>query len=389
MGITQTDSGICIKGFEAAGARDKENEKYGLSLIKANKVCAAAGVFTKHNLKAAPLQVTKEKINSKEGIQAIVANSGNANACVKDGLKDAREMCEKTAKKLGIEQKHVAVASTGIIGRRLEMEKIRSLIDQCSENMSSSPENSELAAGAIMTTDTKIKEYSIEYKGIKIGAIAKGSGMVNPNMGTMLCFITTNAALSQETIQIALQSAVEDSFNMLTIDGEISTNDMVLLLSTQEKECRPKDFQKALDHITTEMTKRLAMDGEGSTKYLAAEIQGAAREEDARKAAQVIVKSSLVKTALYGENPNWGRIVAAVGSVIEMDCSKMDIIYETPGRKAKIVEKGMPRDIEGTRKVLKNNTIKIIVDLNEGEEEAIAFGCDLTEEYVQINAEYN
>ncbi|OYT25789.1 MAG: bifunctional ornithine acetyltransferase/N-acetylglutamate synthase [Candidatus Altiarchaeales archaeon ex4484_96] len=384
MAVYESDEGICIDGFKAAGVR---RGRYGLALIACDRVCRTAGVFTRNNIKAAPLQLNKRKLDA--GFQAVVANSGNANACVSEGLDDAEMMCAKAAEELNISKKNVGVASTGIIGKRLDMDLINELIGEAAGQLTSSAEGSTKAAQAIMTTDKTVKMLSIEYKGIKVGAIAKGAGMIAPDMATMLCFISTNADLRVSELQDALTESVDESFNMLSIDEDMSTNDMVLLLSTATAECNISDFKHALNYLTREMAIKMAKDGEGSTKYLQVEVKGALTKKQARKGAKAIISSNLVKTALHGENPNWGRITAALGSKIGYLFAQTDIIFSSGAQKALVLEKGVVGDLETARKVLAEREIKLTVNLNQGEYKATAYGCDLSPEYVEINAKYS
>ena len=385
--IVKTEWGVCIDNFKASGVREG---KYGLALIVNDSICKTAGVFTTNRIKSASVMLDKKRIDN--GFQAIVINSGNANSCVKDGLRDAEEICKMTAKRLNINERNVGIASTGIIGKRLNMELIEILVDKACKLLSNSSNGSKNAARAIMTTDTKMKELSIEYNGIKIGGIAKGAGMIAPDLATMLCFLTTNANLSRYDLQNALEIAVDESFNMLVIDNDMSTNDTVLLMSNGKKKCTKDDFQYALNYITKEFARMIASDGEGVTKFMEVEVKGAKSRDDARNGAKAIVSSSLVKSAIHGENPNWGRIAAALGSKVNYEFENIDIIFETCGknkRTAVVIEGGEVNDLKGAREVLKNDNFRIIVDLHSGEERAVAFGCDLSPEYIHINAEYN
>lgn len=384
MDIRSINSGICIDGFRAAGIK---KGKYGVALIVNDKICEAAGVFTTNSIKGAHIPVDRKGL--KNGFQTIVINSGNANACVKSGIRDAERMCEIAGRELDIDPKHIGVASTGIIGIKLDLERIENLIKKASLRLLNSPEGSESAAKAIMTTDTKLKQISFEYKGIKIGGIAKGAGMIAPNLATMLCFLTTNADLDRETLQRILERAVNDSFNLLVIDGDMSTNDTVLLMSNRRKSCNSKDFQYLLSYTTKEMAKLMAMDGEGATKFLEVELRGAKTANDARAGAKAIISSPLVKTAVFGENPNWGRIIAAMGSEINFDFEKTDILFESKKSKAYVVKKGKAMDLDKIRNILRGKEIRIVVNLNSGKEKAMAWGCDLTSGYIKINASYN
>ncbi len=382
--IKGIDSGICIDNFRAAGVREG---KYGVALIVNDKICDTVGVFTRNSIKGAHILVDRGKIGN--GFQAVIVNSGNANTCVLDGVADAEMMCEIAGRELGINPKHVGVASTGIIGRKLDIQKIEELTRKASSSLLNSPQGSKSAAEAIMTTDTRLKQVSFEYKGIKIGGIAKGSGMISPNMATMLCFLTTNANLSKETLKEALMRSVDESLNLLVIDGDMSTNDTVLLMSNRTKSCDPGDFQHLLNYTTREITKLIAIDGEGATKFLEVEVRGAKNREDARAGAKAILSSPLVKTAMFGENPNWGRIIAALGSKIKFEFEKVDILLESGKNTVYAVKKGDIGDLDIARDVLKGREIKVTVNLNSGSGKATAWGCDLTREYVDINASYN
>lgn len=384
MEITSRDSGLCIDGFKAYGVKEG---RYGVALIVGEQVCDSAAVYTTSSVKGAHITVDQGKVDT--GLQAVIVNSGNANAYIKEGVEDAEKMCEIAARELGIDKKHVGVASTGITGRKLDLDKIAELAEKAASKLTNSADGSRKAAEAIMTTDTKVKELCFEYKGLKVGGIGKGAGMIAPRLATMLCFLTTNADLRGEELQKALEKSVEDSFNMLVVDGDMSPNDTVLLMSNGKKTCSLDDFQYLLDHTTREMAKLMAKDGEGASKFLEVKVQGAKTRDDARTAAKAVISSSLVKTALYGENPNWGRILAAIGSRMEVDLEKLDLFFESGKQRAQVVEKGVGKDLKKAAEVLKNREIRVIVDLNEGDGKATAWGCDLTEDYVKINAGYN
>ena len=382
MDMEKSEQGVCIDGFKASGLK---RGKYGLALIVNDGVCKSAGVFTRNSVKAAHVLLDGKKLES--GIQVIVINSGNANCCVKNALQDAGKMCELAAKALGIDAENVAVASTGIIGKKLDLGIVEELTREAGKTLSE--KGSHLAAEAIMTTDTFSKEISVEFNGIKVGGIAKGAGMINPDMATMLCFLTTNANLGTKELQRALSKSVDSSFNMLSIDGDMSTNDTVLLLSNGKFDCSREDFQMVLDYATVELAKMIAKDGEGATKLIEVEVSGAADNETARKGAKAVVSSDLVKSAIYGENPNWGRIVSALGSVIELNFEKIDIEFQSEKGKAEVVKHGSVKDLKKASEILKGKEIRILVNLGSGNREATAFGCDLTPEYVRINAKYS
>ena len=392
------NGGICaVKTVMASGSR---NGKYGLTII-VNKGSSASAVFTSNKVVAAPVIITKDSIEDGK-LSAIVANSGNANCFTgEEGLKDAKEMAEKVADKLNIKPQDVAVASTGIIGRKMPMEIINNLIDESSEKLENSPDASHVAAEAIMTTDTFPKEISVQTKlnngnMVKIGGITKGSGMIAPNMGTMLCFITTDAKASSEELNIALKKAVDKSFNMVVVDGDESTNDTVILMANKGSGEIDENFQEALDFVCIELAKMMAKDGEGATKYMEVTVNGAVSVEDAKEASKAIVGSSLVKSALFGADPNWGRVVAAVGySGANMDENSVDITFKSENKNVEIVKNGSilateeSEELKIAEELMKKDEIIIIVNLNLGNHSATAFGCDLSYDYVKINSEYS
>lgn len=390
--------GICaVDGVLASGSR---KGKYGVSVI-VSKENTASAVFTSNKVVAAPVIVTKDVL--KDGkLSAIVANSGNANCFTgEEGISSAKEMTKRVADKLNIDLNDVAAASTGIIGRKLPLDIINALIDESLNTLENSPEASFAAAEAIMTTDTFSKEFAVQNtlkdgSTVKIGGITKGSGMIAPNMGTMLCFITTDVKASAEELNDALKKAVDKSFNMVVVDGDESTNDTVILMSNGSSGKMDENFQEALEYVCIELAKMMAKDGEGETKYMEVHVNGAASSGDAKSASKAIVGSSLVKTALFGADPNWGRVVAAVGySGAEMDENLVDITFKSDNETVKIVEKGSILAFDGTdelktaEKIMQNDEIEIIVDLNLGKHSAAAYGCDLSCDYVKINSEYS
>ena len=384
MKVKMTEKGVCSDGFKAAGVREG---KYGLALIVADKVCASAGVYTKNSCKAAPVILTKSRV--KRGLKAVVANSGCANACIKEGMKDAKKMAELTARTLGVKSGNIGVASTGIIGKRINLDLIEKLVGIACKKLSKTPEASLRAAKSIMTTDTQSKQFSVEYNGIQVGGICKGAGMISPNMATMLCFMTTNADLSRQQLQRALELSVSKSFNMLVIDGDMSTNDTVLLLASGKKKCSLSVFQKLLDYVTVELAKKIAKDGEGASKYLEFEVINARNHASAAKVAKAIASSPLVKTAFYGENPNWGRIISTIGSKIKFNPMKTTITFNSEKGSMNAFNQGSVGDLKKAREVLKAKEIRITVNLRQGKSKAKALSCDLTAEYVRINAGYS
>lgn len=391
------NGGICaVDGVLASGACMDE---YGVALI----VCedsAASAVFTSNQVVAAPVIVTREALGNGK-LSAIVANSGNANCFTGDnGIKDARTMASSVAEKLGFEMDDVAVSSTGVIGRTMPMDTIEDLIKTAVKRLKHSNQASTNAAEAIMTTDTFSKEYSVETmvkgKMVTIGGITKGSGMIAPNMGTMLSFITTDVVATPDELKKALKKAVEATFNMVVVDGDESTNDTVVLLANGRSGAVINDeFQEALEYLCSKLARMMAKDGEGATKFMEVQVTGAETISEARSAAKSVVSSSLVKTALFGADPNWGRIIAAIGySDAKMDEKIIDVALESDDKYVKIVEKGVVRayecsdELEIAEEIMEEKHIKILVDIGLGDGEATAYGCDLSYDYVRINAEY-
>ncbi|MCL7411272.1 MAG: bifunctional ornithine acetyltransferase/N-acetylglutamate synthase [Methanosarcinaceae archaeon] len=392
--MKQIDGGVCaVKGVRAGGIKPG---KMGLTVIVAEG--NAAGVFTRNKVIAAPLIVTRENLSNNGKLAAIIANSGNANAFTgKQGIADAREMAHILAKQLDVPEELIAVASTGVIGRKLNVEWIRGHVGEVVGSLDSKPDNSNAAARAIMTTDLVKKETAVELEsGVRIGGIAKGSGMIEPNMGTMLSFIYTDASLPTDMLERCLKKSVDKSFNMIVVDGDTSTNDMALLTATGASLVEPQieEFQMGLDHIMTDLAKMIAHDGEGATKLIEAQVRGAKTENDARIAAKAIIRSPLVKTAVFGKDPNWGRVIAAVGySGADIDQDKISLSFASGDDVVHFVEHGnivnSSTDVLSSLKnIMAQNEIFIMVDIGLGEQSAIAWGCDLTYDYVRINADY-
>jgi glutamate N-acetyltransferase/amino-acid N-acetyltransferase len=393
------EGGICaVEGVTAAGACQDE---YGIAVIVC-KDSNASAVFTSNKLVAAPVIITKEAVlNGK--LSAIVVNSGNANCFTgEQGMKDGHTMAAEVAQKLDLDENDVAVASTGIIGRELPMDIINPLIDKAVERLEHSSNSSTYAAEAIMTTDTISKEFAVETelkngKKVRIGGITKGSGMIAPNMGTMLSFITTDIDASFDELENALKKAVDATFNMVVVDGDESTNDTVVLMASGSSGSSiDENFQEALEYLCSQLARMIAKDGEGASKLMEVEVTGANSTYDARSAAKAVVSSPLVKTALFGADPNWGRIAAAVGySNADMDEKSISISLKSGAKQANIVESGVVNAYEGTQEledaeeIMKEKDIKITIDLGLGDGVATAFGCDLSYDYVRINSEYS
>ncbi len=386
------------KDFKAAGINcGIKRRKRDIGLIVSDVPAVACGMFTQNRVKAAPILVTKEHL-TKTIAQAVIINSGNANCCTgKMGLKNAYLMTELMAKALNIPKEDVLVASTGIIGKQLPMKKIEAAIPQLAESLSR--EEGHHVAEAILTTDRVTKEiaFKIKIKGkeVSIGAIAKGAGMVHPNMATMLCFITTDVYITRRALKLALAEAVEKSFNAISVDGDMSTNDAVIVLANGSAgndllDKRDKDFPvfcKAVNEITEYLAKALVKDGEGATKFVQININNAKTIEGAKRIAKKLATSMLFKTALFGQDPNWGRIAASVGSSgVILNPSRLDIYLG----KTKVVKGGSNyvKDKVALRRLFKHKDIDITVDLNAGSKEYSMWTCDLSSDYVRINANY-
>ena len=390
--MRRIEGGICaVPGVRAAGVREG---KYGLALIAASG--AAAGMFTTNRVKAAPLEVTAQNLAGGH-LDGVIANSGCANAYTGPrGIEDARAMAQLFAGYLGSDETRIGIGSTGVIGRYMDMPLITRLFEQARERLRCDKEASLEAERAIMTTDTRAKEVAVEHEGFHVAGIVKGAGMIEPNVATMLCFLYTDANLSAATLHDCLADAVKDSFNMLTVDGDTSTNDTVLLTATGKVRGQEADFREALRYVCMELARMMARDGEGASKYFEVVVSGALDEKDARLAAKAVARSSLVKTAVCGADPNWGRIICAVGySGAEMDPNKITLGLEgtsTEGRclKVSLVEKGRIVDgvLDQAKEIMKGDTILIDIDLGLGNAKARGFGCDLTHEYVNVNANY-
>ncbi|TGC08448.1 bifunctional ornithine acetyltransferase/N-acetylglutamate synthase [Methanolobus halotolerans] len=388
------EGGICaVKGVRAAGIK---TGKMGLAVIQAEG--NAAGVYTRNKVIAAPLVVTREHIAGTGKLAAIIVNSGNANAFTGDqGIASARKMASLVSSNLDLDEELIGVASTGVVGRQLNLAWIEETLPQVTDVLSDTSEASMQAARAIMTTDTVPKEVAIEMEsGFRIAGIAKGSGMIEPNMGTMLAFVYTDAVVPSDTLSSCLRESVDRSFNMLVVDGDTSTNDMVLVTATGRSGITPDtyDFRKGLEFVLTQLAKMIAIDGEGATKLIESKVTGAVTEEDARLVAKAIVRSPLVKSAIFGEDPNWGRVIVAAGySGADMDQEKISLSFSAGTEVVELVKDGkVVRNDEEALSQLKSimacNEIFIITDLGMGHANATAWGCDLTYDYVRINAEY-
>ena len=402
--MKKIQGGVCAPiGFKANGVHcgiRKNKTKRDLSLIVSDVRAAAACVYTQNLVKGAPILVTKKHMADGYA-SAIVCNSGNANTCNENGEEIAEQMCGLVADAAGISANDVIVASTGVIGQPLSLDPIREGIPSLVSGLSE--EGSSLAAQGIMTTDTIPKEiaYSFQLGGKEchIGAIGKGVGMINPNMATMLIFITTDAAISPAMLQKALSADVKDSFNMVSVDGDTSTNDMVAVLANgcagNEPVIAPgKDFnafRKALNKVTTYLCRKIAGDGEGATKLLECKVTGAKSKAAARTVAKSVIKSNLFKAAMFGADANWGRVLCAIGySGADVDITKVSVDFRSRAGELAVCRNGsgIPFSEEEAKKILSEKEIEILIGLDDGSGKATAWGCDLTYEYVKINGDY-
>ena len=394
------------KGFEAAAAAAgiKYQDRADMALIYSEKPCKVAGAFTTNLVKAAPVKWDRNVVNSGMKSQAVIVNSGIANACTgEEGMNYCKETAKEAEMVLGVDARSVLVGSTGVIGMQLPMDRVKDGIRKLADAKKSDLESGTLAAQAIMTTDTKKKEVAVTVEigdvTVTIGGMAKGSGMIHPNMCTMLAFVTTDAKISRKALQAALSEDVEDTYNMISVDGDTSTNDTVLLLANgaagNEKirygTWEYEEFKSALHYVNETLAKEMAGDGEGATALFEAKIIGADTKEQAKRLAKSIVCSNLTKAAIAGHDANWGRILCAMGySGAQFDPEKVDLYFESEAGKLKIIENGVALDYseEKATEILSQPKVTAIADIKEGDVEATAWGCDLTHGYIDINADY-
>ena len=406
MDIKEISGGVCAaKGFKAAGIHcgiRKNKNKKDLALIVSDTRAASAAVYTKNLVKGAPLIVTER--NLADGFaSAVVCNSGNANTCNADGEYIAAKMCELVAHSTGIAADDVIIASTGVIGQPLDVAPIESAMPQLAARLDTSASGSLSAAQAIMTTDTFAKEIAVEFElgGVRcvIGGMAKGSGMIHPDMATMLVFITTDADIASDVLSKALVRDVKDSFNMLSVDGDTSTNDMVSIMANGMAENKKiegpgPDYDKfcaAVAHVTNALCRMIAKDGEGATKLLECTVSGAESRDTARIAAKAVICSSLVKTAMYGADANWGRVLCAIGYCgTPVNVKKIDVEFRSAAGAITVCKDGagVVFSEQKAKEILLCDEITIAVNLNSGTESATAWGCDLTHGYIDINSDY-
>ena len=394
------------KGFEAAAAAAgiKYQDRADMALIYSEKPCKVAGAFTTNLVKAAPVKWDRNVVDSGMKSQAVIVNSGIANACTgEEGMNYCKETAKEAEMVLGVDARSVLVGSTGVIGMQLPMDRVKNGIRKLADAKKSDLESGTLAAQAIMTTDTKKKEVAVTVEigdvTVTIGGMAKGSGMIHPNMCTMLAFVTTDAKISRKALQAALSEDVEDTYNMISVDGDTSTNDTVLLLANgaagNEKirygTWEYEEFKSALHYVNETLAKEMAGDGEGATALFEAKIIGADTKEQAKRLAKSIVCSNLTKAAIAGHDAKWGRILCAMGySGAQLDPEKVDLYFESEAGKLKIIENGVALDYseEKATEILSQPKVTAIADIKEGDVEATAWGCDLTHGYIDINADY-
>lgn len=401
--LTHIEGGICAaEGFTANGVHcgiRKNRSKSDLAIIISEKKAAAASVYTTNLVKGAPIAVTKANIADGYA-QAIICNSGNANTCNANGIEIAESMCELVEKHTGIPATDVVVASTGVIGQKLDITPIANGMEALVSGLG---KKSLQAAEAIMTTDVVVKETAVSFtlggKTCHIGGIAKGSGMIHPNLATMLVFITTDCAIDPALLQKALSADIVESFNMVSIDGDTSTNDMVTILAngmagnktiTEESEDF-NTFTAALHEVTSSICRMIASDGEGATKLLECRLTGASDKETARTVAKSVVCSSLLKAAMFGADANWGRVLCAIGySGAYVDVNRIDVSFASSKGEIKVCENGAGVDFseDKAKEILLENKISILIDLKSGNVSTVAWGCDLTYDYVKINGDY-
>ena len=400
------ESGVtAATGFKASGIHcgiRPNRTKEDLALIVSDAPCVGAGLFTKNQVKAAPVLVDKESIKH-ETHRAIIANSGIANACAPKDYENAVLMQKVTAEALGVDPKEVLIGSTGVIGMSLDVSKIEAGLPVLLNKLTSDQSGSELAAKAIMTTDTRKKELAVEVeldgKPVHIGGISKGSGMIHPNMGTMLCYLTTDAAITKDMLQKALKEVCDISFNRISVDGDTSTNDSLIILANgmagNELIAAENDsyqaFKEALKALCIELARQMAKDGEGATHLITCTVSNALNEKRAEILAKSVIRSPLTKAAIFGCDANWGRVLCALGySGEEFNPEKVDISFASTAGTIAVSEhgKGLPFDEAKALAILKEPEVIILADMHEGTAEATCWGCDLTYDYVKINGDY-
>ena len=401
------DGGVCAaQGFKAAGihvgVKTHASWKKDVALIVSDVDCAASAVFTKNVVKAAPIHVDKTHLADGKA-RAIIANSGNANACAPHGEENAVKMCQAAAKAIGCKPEDVLVSSTGVIGQTINVKVIEDGVPELYGALAATPEASDAAAHAIMTTDTVKKEVAVETtvggKTVRMGGIAKGSGMIHPNMGTMLCFLTTDCAISPEMIKTALLETVQVSFNRISVDGDTSTNDSCIVLANgmagnpviTEKNEDYAAFLEALQALCMTLAKKMASDGEGAKHLITCTVKGAADEAQAETISKSVISSTLTKAAIFGADANWGRVLCAMGySGAEFDPDKVDVQFTSAAGDIEVCHQGRGLDFDEdlAKKILTEHDIEINITMGEGSGSCTCWGCDITYDYIKINGDY-
>ncbi len=405
--INVTEGGVtAAQGFQAAGiaAGIKKGGTKDMAMVYSEKPCVCAGTFTTNVVKAAPVKWDQKIVEESDYVQAVVCNSGIANACTgQEGYSYCQETAKAAGKALGISAEEVLVASTGVIGQQLPMAVLKEGVKKLAPMLLGTKEAGTLAAEAIMTTDTVKKEVAVEIelsgKKVTIGGMCKGSGMIHPNMCTMLSFVTTDVDIDKNLLKEALRESVQDSYNMISVDGDTSTNDTVLVLANAmagnpkitEKNQDYEIFKKGLDYVNKTLAQKIAGDGEGATALFEVKITGAQTKEQAVTLSKSVITSNLTKAAIFGHDANWGRILCAMGySGAQFDPEKVDLVFESRAGRIQIMKDGIGTDYseEEATKILSEDKVTVIADIKMGEETATAWGCDLTYDYVKINADY-
>ena len=405
--INVTEGGVTgARGFQAAGiaAGIKKGGTKDMAMVYSEKPCVCAGTFTTNVVKAAPVKWDQKIVEESDYVQAVVCNSGIANACTgQEGYSYCQETAKAAGEALGISAEEVLVASTGVIGQQLPMAVLKEGVKKLAPMLLGTKEAGTLAAEAIMTTDTVKKEVAVEMelsgKKVTIGGMCKGSGMIHPNMCTMLSFVTTDVDIDKNLLKEALRESVQDSYNMISVDGDTSTNDTVLVLANAmagnpkitEKNQDYEIFKKGLDYVNKTLAQKIAGDGEGATALFEVKITGAQTKEQAVTLSKSVITSNLTKAAIFGHDANWGRILCAMGySGAQFDPEKVDLVFESRAGRIQIMKSGIGTDYseEEATKILSEDKVTVIADIKMGEETATAWGCDLTYDYVKINADY-
>ncbi len=404
--IKRVEGGVTYpSGFRASGIHcglRKNKTKKDLALIVADKLCSTAAIYTTNKVYGAPITVTREHLKDGKA-KAVIVNSGNANTCNPDGVDKANAMCKALAENLGIDENDIVVASTGVIGAPLPLEPIVNGIPRLIEELDYTPEAGYCAAAAIMTTDTRLKQIALEFiidgKKVKLGGMAKGSGMISPNMATMLSFITTDIEIEPAILQKLVKEAADRTFNMISVDGDTSTNDTLCVMAsglsgvavTDENSPVCQSFYEALEYICRYLARKMASDGEGATKLIECRIRNCDDYQKARVLAKSVINSPLVKTAMYGADANWGRILCALGYAgVDFDPLSVDVNFISNAGEINVCKNGgsVEVDEDKAKEILLEDSIIIDVDMHSGIETATSYGCDLSYEYVRINGDY-